>query len=75
MNDSETITDVFIDFEVDEDITHPDVSDELNLVFLVSRVEWPLPVQFYALQYSPSQSWTECWTVSSPGWCSPGTTR
>ena len=54
MNDSETITDVFIDFDVDEDITHPDVSDELNLVFLVSRVERPLPVQFYALKYSPS---------------------
>ena len=31
--------------------TDPDVSDELNFIFLVSRVQRPLPVQFYSLKY------------------------
>ena len=38
--------------QYDEEVsTDPDVSDELNFIFLVSGVERPLPVQFYSLKY------------------------
>ena len=41
--------------QYDEEVsTDPDVSDELNFIFLVSGVERPLPVQFDSLKHTKS---------------------